>query len=111
MKRVALQNDVDKQKILADEATTEASMLEQVFDRIAQLYRQVHTDHQSLIKQWEHSVQAMHLKDKDIHNTLNVRTCFQHKLLSSSSENKRFYKISFLTGNSCCPCSRKNKNG
>ncbi|KAK3929103.1 Coiled-coil domain-containing protein 39 [Frankliniella fusca] len=71
MKRVALQIEVDKQNVLAEEATTEAAMLEQVFDRVAQLYRQAHSDHQSLIKQWEHSVQAMHLKDKDINDTLN----------------------------------------
>lgn len=72
MKRVALQTEVDKQNVLAEEATTEAALLEQVFDRVAQLYRQAHSDHQSLIHQWEHSVQAMHLKDKDINNTLNV---------------------------------------
>lgn len=71
MKRVALQVEVDKQNISAEEATTEAAMLEQVFDRVAQLYRQAHIDHQSLIRQWEHSVQAMHLKDKDINDTLN----------------------------------------
>ncbi|KAJ1523584.1 hypothetical protein ONE63_001429 [Megalurothrips usitatus] len=74
MKRVALQTEVDKQKTLAEEATTEATMLEQVFDRVAQLYRQTHSDHQSLIQQWEHSVQAMHLKDKDINDTLNEIT-------------------------------------
>ncbi|XP_034233340.1 coiled-coil domain-containing protein 39-like [Thrips palmi] len=71
MKRVALQTEVDKQNALAEEATTEAAMLEQVFDRVAQLYRQAHSDHQALIHQWEHSVQAMHLKDKDINDTLN----------------------------------------
>ena len=68
MKRFALQTEVDKQTLLTEEATTEAAMLEQVLDRVAQLYRQAHSDHQSLIHQWEHSVQAMHSKDKNIND-------------------------------------------
>lgn len=74
MKRVALKTEVDKQDLLTEEATTDVAMLEQVLDRVAQLYRQAHSDHQSLIHQWEHSVQAMHMKDKDINDTLNVST-------------------------------------
>jgi len=72
IKRETLQMDVEQKRKMADNATTEVAVLEEMLDRTAQLYRQMHDERCALLKQWEASVRALHRKDHDINRTLSV---------------------------------------